>query len=74
MNFKFRLYEFQESDKSCYFMNSLKYIGIDGREDMKLICGIIVVEEKGSQEKDVKVNELIYLFKVFFARKQLVGF
>lgn len=41
-------------------------IGIDGREGMKLIFGIIVVEGKGNQGKVAKVNLKIYLGILFF--------
>lgn len=32
------------------------FVGIDGRVDMKLICGITVAEEKGKVGKDGKVR------------------
>ena len=37
------------------------YSGIDGPVDMKLTCGIIVVEEKASLGKEDKVSNLLSL-------------
>lgn len=39
--------------------------GIDGLDDMKLIFGIIVVEEKDNQGRVVKVRNIYTLFFIF---------
>jgi len=41
------------------------YIDIDGPVDMKLIFGIIAVEEKDNQGKEDKVSVVIYLIDYF---------
>lgn len=55
MNFKILFYELQESDQRFCYMKSLN-TGIDGQEDMKLIYGIIVAEEKAKVGKEDKVK------------------
>ena len=51
-----------------FFFLVVVCVGIDGLEDMKPICGIIVAEGKAKVEKEGKVIRLFFMLFLIFPR------